>query len=42
MIGVTGMGGIWREKPPDAESAESVGESPHLSGARGDRCGFAF
>ena len=39
--GVTGKGGIWRAKPPDAESAvgnvfsESVGESPHLSGARG-------
>jgi len=39
--GVTGKGGIWRTKPPDAESAvwgrfpESVGESPHLSGARG-------
>jgi hypothetical protein len=39
--GVTGKGGIWREKLPDAESAvwgrdfESVGDSPHLSGARG-------
>ena len=39
--GVTGKGGIWREKPPDAESAvwgrypESAGECPHLSGARG-------
>ena len=38
--GVTGKGGIWRTKPPDAESAvglnpESVGESPHLSAARG-------
>jgi len=39
--GVTGKGGIWRKKPPDAESAvwgrfpESVGECPHLSGARG-------
>ena len=39
--GVTGKGGIWRTKPPDAESAvgaadpESVGERPHLSGARG-------
>jgi len=39
--GVTGKGGIWRRKPPDAESAswgrfpESVGECPHLSGARG-------
>ena len=39
--GVTGKGGIWRTKPPDAESAvwgrdrESVGECPHLSGARG-------
>ena len=39
--GVTGKGGTWREKPPDAESAvwsrdpESVGECPHLSGARG-------
>ncbi len=37
----TGKGGMWREKLPDAESAswgrfpESVGESPHLSGARG-------
>jgi len=39
--GVTGKRGIWRAKPPDAESAawgrlpESVGECPHLSGARG-------
>jgi len=39
--GVTGKGGNWRTKPPDAESAvwgrdpESVGERPHLSGARG-------
>jgi len=39
--GVTGKGGMWRKKPPDAESAvwgrfpESVGDSPHLSGARG-------
>ena len=39
--GVTGKGGTWRRKPPDAESAswgcflESVGERPHLSGARG-------
>ena len=39
--GVTGKGGIWRRKPPDAESAvwgrfpESAGERPHLSGARG-------
>jgi hypothetical protein len=39
--GVTGKRGIWRKKPPDAESAawgrspESVGECPHLSGARG-------
>jgi len=41
--GVTGMGGTWREKSPDAESAagaripESVGKAPHLSGARGVR-----
>ena len=39
--GVTGKRGNWRTKPPDAESAvwgrflESVGECPHLSGARG-------
>jgi hypothetical protein len=39
--GVTGKCGNWRTEPPDAESAvwgrspESVGESPHLSGARG-------
>jgi hypothetical protein len=39
--GVTGKGGNWRTKLPDAESAvwgrypESVGECPHLSGARG-------
>ena len=32
---------MWREKPPDAESAigaafpESAGKAPHLSGARG-------
>jgi hypothetical protein len=37
--GVTDKGGIWREKPPDAESAswsrlpESAAERPHLSGA---------
>jgi len=36
---VIGKGGTWRTKSPDAESAfwghcpESVGESPHLSGA---------
>jgi hypothetical protein len=35
------MGGTWRTKPPDAESAvgaripESAGKAPHLSGARG-------
>jgi hypothetical protein len=39
--GVTGKGGNWRQKPPDAESAvgaafpESAAECPHLSGARG-------
>ena len=39
--GVTGKGGTRREKLPAAESAvggrflESVGECPHLSGARG-------
>jgi hypothetical protein len=39
--GVTGKGGNWRTKLPDAESAvwgrfpASVGECPHLSGARG-------
>ena len=39
--GVTGKGGIWRTKPPDAESASwsrfsaSAGKAPHLSGARG-------
>jgi len=39
--GVTVKGGIWRTKPPDAESAvwgrflESAGKTPHLSGARG-------
>jgi hypothetical protein len=39
--GVTGKGGMWRTKPPDAESAswgrfpESAAERPHLSGARG-------
>jgi len=39
--GVTGKGGTWRKKPPDAESAswgrfpESAGNAPHLSGARG-------
>jgi hypothetical protein len=39
--GVTGKRGVWREKPPDAESAvwgrflESAGKAPHLSGARG-------
>jgi hypothetical protein len=44
--GVTGKGGIWQTKPPDAESAswgrypESVGECPHLSGARGVRLRF--
>ena len=44
--GVTGKGGTWRTKPPDAESAfwgrfpESVGDSPHLSGARGVGRGF--
>jgi hypothetical protein len=37
----TGKRGIWREKPPDAESAvwgrflASAGKCPHLSGARG-------
>jgi len=41
--GVTGKGGSWREKPPDAESAswgrfpESAANGPHLSGARGVR-----
>ena len=39
--GVTGKGGMWRTKPPDAESAvggqnpESVGECPLVSGAHG-------
>ena len=39
--GFTGKSGIWRTKPPDAESAawgrfpESAAERPHLSGARG-------
>jgi hypothetical protein len=39
MAGVTGKGGMWREKPPNAESAvgaafpESAAERPHLSGA---------
>jgi hypothetical protein len=39
--GVTGKGGIWRIKLPDAESAswvrfpEIAAERPHLSGARG-------
>ncbi len=39
--GVTGKGGIWRTKPPDAESAvwgrfpASAANGPHLSGARG-------
>ena len=39
--GVTGKGGSWRTKPPDAESASwgrfpaSAGKAPHLSGARG-------
>jgi hypothetical protein len=39
--GVTGKGENWREKPPDAEfvvgaeSSESAGIRPHLSGARG-------
>src|SRR5512136_1485929 len=39
--GVTGKRGIWRTKPPDAESAvggripESAGKAPHLSAARG-------
>jgi len=39
--GVTGKGGSWRRRPPGAESAvgaeslASVGERPHLSGARG-------
>jgi hypothetical protein len=38
--GVTGKGGNWWKKPPDAESAswgrlpESAAERPHLSGAR--------
>ena len=46
--GVTGKGGNWREKPPDAESAvwgrfpESAGSRPHLSGARGVRLGLAI
>jgi hypothetical protein len=40
-VSVTGKGGIWQTKPPDAESAswgcfpESAGNRPHLSGARG-------
>jgi hypothetical protein len=40
-VGVTGKGGMWQKKPPDAESAswgrfpESAGKAPHLSGARG-------
>jgi hypothetical protein len=35
--GVTGKGGVWQKKPPDAESAvwgrfpESAGKAPHLS-----------
>ena len=39
--GVTGKRGMWRKKPPDAESAvwgrfpESAANGPHLSGARG-------
>ena len=44
--GVTGKRGMWRTKPPDAESAfwgrfpESAANSPHLSGARGVRPRF--
>jgi len=39
--GVTGKGGTWRTKPPDAESAvwgrfpARAGNAPHLSSARG-------
>jgi len=46
--GVTGKGGNWRIKPPDAESAvwsrfpESAAERPHLSGARGVAAFFEF
>ncbi len=46
--GVTGKRGMWRIKPPDAESAawgqnpESAANGPHLSGARGVGPFFAF
>jgi hypothetical protein len=47
-LALPGKGGIWREKPPDAESAswgrfpESAGIRPHLSGAPSQDGGHHF